>query len=150
MDFNHVLNNQLFPVSFCVVLPLILALLYYRNKKHSTDKRTEIVLCAIEKNSDLDVKEFMQALTPVQKPLSERLILRLHWELAIGSSLTIGAGSFILFCIMAMIYCSITIGHIKDDFLYFIFLATPLLAIGIGLLVAYRMGKKVLAQLKDK
>ena len=42
MDFTYVLNNfvnQLAPIFICVVLPISLTLLYYRNRKHHTDKQ---------------------------------------------------------------------------------------------------------------
>ena len=151
MDFTYVLNNfvnQLAPIFICVVLPVSLARLYYRNRKHHTDKQAEIVMKAIENNSDLDVREFMKALTPVRKPLRERLIERTHWEILLGSSLTLGSAVIMVFCLATFIYSAV-IDSIKDGCLVGIFACSPFLALGVGLLCAYRRDKKVLETLND-
>lgn len=151
MELTYVLNNfvnQLIPICFCVVLPIALVVLYYRNRRHYTDKQAEIVLRAIENNSELDVQQFMQALTPVQKPLRERLIQRSHWELLSGSILTLGSTLIMVICLATLVYSAVQ-GCLKDGFLVGIFFCAPILAIGIGLLVAYRRDKKVLETLND-
>ena len=151
MDFTYVLNNfvnQLAPIFICVVLPVSLARLYYRNRKHHTDKQAEIVMKAIENNSDLDVREFMKALTPARKPLRERLIDRTHWEILLGSGLTLGSAVIMVCCLATFIYSAV-IDSIKDGFLVGIPVCSPFLALGVGLLCAYRRAKKVLETLND-
>ena len=151
MDYTYVLNNfvnQLAPIFICVVLPISLTLLYYRNRKHHTDKQAEIVMKAIENNSELDVRELMKALTPARKPLRERLIERTHWEILLGSGLTLGSAIIMVCCLATFIYSAV-IDSIKDGFLVGVFSCSPFLALGIGLLCAYRRDKKVLETLND-
>ena len=64
-----------------VVLPTIIVWLVSRYKKHETDKRAEIALAAIEKDSDLDLEEFFKKMNPPRRSIKERLLDKLN-ELA--------------------------------------------------------------------
>ena len=44
------------PICIFVVLPIVLVLFYLRNKRYESEKRTEIVMAAIEKNGEIDVQ----------------------------------------------------------------------------------------------
>ena len=52
--FNSLIGN-LVPIAIVVVLPIVMVWLFYRNRQHETDKRSEIVMAAIEKNPEVDV-----------------------------------------------------------------------------------------------
>lgn len=46
-----------------VVLPIIIVALVARAKTNATNKRAEIALAAIEKNSDVDLEQFFKKMT---------------------------------------------------------------------------------------
>lgn len=138
--------DSLIPLAVSGVMPVLIVWLCLKKKKNDTDKRTEIVLAAMEKNNEIDVEEFIKTLNPPQRPLREKLILRLHWELMLGGIFTIfGIVDFIVLAILRFGY------QIAEENIYamgFVF-GVPILAIGVGLLIAYAYGKKTLANLKD-
>lgn len=81
------LENILLPLGICVALPVMIVWLVMRKKTNETNRRTEIVLAAIEKNSEIDVEDFFKKMNPAQKTLKEKLMQRflwgaslLHWE----------------------------------------------------------------------
>ena len=84
-------------ILFCVFLPIISIMsvwLVMRNKANETNKRTEVLLAAIEKNSDLDIEDLIRKMNPKPKAIKERLMSRLLWGLvfiAIGTSLLLSA-----------------------------------------------------------
>lgn len=142
----HELSEMLIPIAICVVLPLVLAWLYYRNRQHTTDKRSEIVMAAIEKNADIDVQDFLSKLNPPQKSFREKMQMALHAELLWGSMLTIAGGMACL-----VILCLVIFFGFKDDDIpaICIFGLVPL-AVGAGLLIAHFNGKKMLEKAGDQ
>ena len=134
------------PVCILVVLPITLLWLYLRNRKYESEKRTEIVMAAIEKNGDIDVQEFFKNLNKPKKTAREKLILQLHWEVLLGSIFTVfGLVVFIALGVMSFV------GGIVDNNVIAASccMGIPTLAIGIGLLIAYFSGRKMLKELKD-
>ena len=47
----ELLCDVMVPIGICVILPVSIVMLYLRARKHETNKRTEILLAAIEKNT---------------------------------------------------------------------------------------------------
>ena len=134
------------PICIFVVLPIVLLLLYLRNRKYESEKRTEIVMAAIEKNGDIDVQEFFKNLNKPKKSVREKMILQLHWELLLGGIFTVfGLVVFIALAVMSFI------GGIVDDKMIAASccLGIPTLALGAGLLIAYFSGRKMMKELKD-
>ena len=90
---EFILDNvvqALIPLGICVVLPIMSIWLVMRNKTNETNKRTEVLLAAIEKNPDMDMEDFIRKMNPKTKTTKERLMSRLLWGLvfiAIGASL---------------------------------------------------------------
>ena len=134
------------PICIFVVLPIVLFLLHLRYKRYESEKRTEIVMAAIEKNGDIDVQEFFKNLNKPKKSVREKMILQLHWEVLLGTVFTIfGLVVFIVLAVLAVGF-----GITKDDVIAMCCVCgIPTLAIGIGLLIAYFSGKKMLKELKD-
>ncbi len=60
-----------------VVLPIIIVALVARAKTNATNKRAEIALAAIEKNSDVNLEEFFKKMNPSRRCIMERLLDRL-------------------------------------------------------------------------
>lgn len=82
------------PIGICVVLPIIIVWLNMRRKTNETNRRTEVLLAAIEKNPDLDMEDFIRKMNPKTKATKERLMNRLLWGLvfiAIGTSTLLSA-----------------------------------------------------------
>lgn len=94
---EFILDNvvqALIPLGICVVLPIMSIWLVMRNKTNETNKRTEVLLAAIEKNPDMDMEDFIRKMNPKTKTTKERLMGRLLWGLvfiAIGTSLLLSA-----------------------------------------------------------
>ena len=134
------------PICIFVVLPIVLLLLYLRNRKYESEKRTEIVMAAIEKNGDIDVQEFFKNLNKPKKSVREKMILQLHWEVLLGTVFTIfGLVVFIVLAVLAVGF-----GITKDDVIAMCCVCgIPTLAIGSGLLIAYFSGRKMMKELKD-
>lgn len=125
-------------ILFCVFLPIISIMsvwLVMRNKANETNKRTEVLLAAIEKNSDLDIEDLIRKMNPKPKATKERLMSRLLWGLviiAIGTSL-----------LLSDIYVYTTGGVIGPVDL---FTSGCLLLIGISFVAVFFISKRMLAK----
>lgn len=122
-----------------VVLPTIIVWLVSRYKKHETDKRAEIALAAIEKDSDLDLEEFFKKMNPLRRSIKERLLDKLLW----GCIFTIfGVCIYMALAVFGMVIDRV----IADMFIGLSMVAVPSLGIGIAFLINYFVGKKALKQ----
>lgn len=81
--------DNLVSLGICVALPITIVWIIQRARKHKIDKRTEIILAAIEKNANIDIEEFMKKMNPEVKTLKERLIAKLMWG---GIVMAVGIG----------------------------------------------------------
>ncbi len=134
------------PVCILVVLPITLLWLYLRNRKYESEKRTEIVMAAIEKNGEIDVQEFFKNLNKPRKTTREKLVMQLHWEVLLGSIFTV----FGLVVFIALGVMSFVGGIVNDNTIAAsCCLGIPTLALGAGLLIAYFSGRKMMKELKD-
>ena len=122
-----------------VVLPVIIVALVTRAKTNATNKRAEIALAAIEKNSDVNLEEFFKKMNPPQRSIKERLLDKLLW----GCIFTLfGAG----------IYVAILVYHMnvedfdRNMFIGLSFIAVPSLGVGLAFLINYYVGRKVLKE----
>ena len=87
-------EETIVPIGICVILPIIIVWLIMRRKTNETNRRTEVLLAAIEKNPDLDMEDLIRKMNPKSKTTKERLMSRLLWGLvfiAIGTSLLLSA-----------------------------------------------------------
>jgi hypothetical protein len=134
------------PICIFVVLPIVLVLFYLRNKRYESEKRTEIVMAAIEKNGEIDVQEFFKNLNKPRKTAREKLVMQLHWEVLLGSIFTI-FGLVVFIALGVLIGFGITKGD--DVIAMSCCLGIPALALGAGLLIAYFSGRKMMKELKD-
>lgn len=138
--------NLILPICICVVLPITIIWLYMRNRKDENEKRTKIVMAAIEKNGEIDVQEFFKNLNKPRKTVREKLAMQLHWEVLLGSIFTIfGLVVFIALGVMSLV------GGLVDQSVIAMSccLGIPTLALGAGLLIAYFSGRKMMKELKD-
>ena len=110
--------------------PIVAILLGVRQKMNETNKRTEIILAAIEKNPEMDVEELMEKISPKKKLLKEKILSKLQ---------------------VGMIATLLGIGFIGGEMYLSIFknssspmgvVGLILLPVGIAFLVSYFTGKK--------
>ena len=66
----------LMPLGVCVVLPVMIVWLVMRTRQNETNKKTEIMLKAIESGATVDT-EFFKSQQRGQKTIKERLLGRL-------------------------------------------------------------------------
>lgn len=137
--------ESLVTLGICVVLPITIIWQIMRKKRHEADKRTEIAMAVIEKNGNIDVQEIIKSLTPPQKPLKERIIMKMHYELIAACILTIFAVA--IFITLAVVAC---MGITKEDiYAMGLIFGVPSLAVGVALFIGYYTSKKMLNQLND-
>lgn len=134
------------PILILVVLPITIFWLYLRNRKDENEKRTQIVMAAIEKNGEIDVQEFFKNLNKPRKTVREKLVMQLHWELLLGGIFTVfGLVVFIALGVMSLVGGLVDLKVIAMS----CYLGIPTLALGAGLLIAYFSGRKMMKELKD-
>lgn len=116
------------------VLPIIIIWLVTRKQTNETNKRTEIIMSALEKNPDVKVAEWLDKLASEKKGklLKEKLLTKLTWGII---CLILGIGTIVYGACFSLVSSMPT------------FLGGgALLAVGIALLVSFFFGKKFLAK----
>lgn len=133
------LDQTLVLLGIFVVLPTIIVWLVSRYKKHEIDKRTEMALAAIEKDSDLDLEAFFRKMNLPSRTIKEKLLDKLLW----GCIFTIfGVCIYMALAVFGMVINSVN----ADMFIGLSMVAVPSLGIGIAFLINYFVGKKALKQ----
>ena len=124
------------PIGICVVLPIIIVWLNMRRKTNETNRRTEVLLAAIEKNPDMDMEDFIRKMNPKTKTTKERLMSRLLWGLVF---IAIGAST-----LLSDIYHVYTTGGVIGP--VDLFTSVCLLLIGISFVAVFFISKRMLAK----
>ncbi len=138
MLITEVLVSVLVPLGICVVLPVVIVWLVQKGKAHETNKRTEIVLAAINANKDINVEDFLKKLEPPRSSVKERLLKKLNSGLvclAIGVGLTGYA-----------LYCDCNYDGGSRGFEFFYIGGALMTLIGIAMLITYFYSKRMLAK----
>ena len=133
----RIMVDDLFIIGICVVLPIVVVLLNTLKARNETNKKTEIMLKAIESGATIDTDLFKTQLTPT-KTIKEKLLARLTAACIVSA---IGLSAIMVMVIAAYI------GSVQTDFFFSIILfGAIILAVGIALFVAYFVGKRMLAK----
>ena len=83
-----------------VVLPIIIVAIVARAKTNATNKRAQIALAAIEKNSDVDLEEFFKKMNQPRPSIKERLLDKLLY----GCIFTLfGAGIYVALAMFGLV-----------------------------------------------
>ena len=130
-------EETIVPIGICVILPIIIVWLIMRRKTNETNRRTEVLLAAIEKNPDMDMEDFIRKMNPKTKTTKERLMNRLLWGLvfiAIGTSL-----------LLSVLYQDYQGGAALDYFPIYSG-SGCLLLIGISFVAVFFISKRMLAK----
>lgn len=133
------LVGTLVPLGICVVLPVLIVWLVTRTRQNETNKKTEIMLKAIESGATIDANFFKDA-HKKQKSTKERLLNRLIWGCATS---ILGAGLAILGIVQWVNWNGTTS---NDSFVVPLIFAGILLAIGIALFIGFFVGRKMLTK----
>ena len=75
---THALIEILVPIGICVILPLGIFWLYYRAQMNKENKRTEIIMKALESNSNIDTDSLVKALENTSQTPQGRRYARLQ------------------------------------------------------------------------
>lgn len=130
--------EDLVPIAICVVLPIAIVWMTTRTRIKRDNLRKEIILAAMEKNSDIDIEEMTKKLNGPKKLLKEKLLTRLLF-----GSIFVGLG--ILIYVAMAVYMRI-FGQDTNMFIGLSFVAVPSLAVGIAFLINFFVGKNMLAK----
>ena len=136
----------IFIIAICVLLPIKMASLLYKNKQYETQKKSDILMAAIEKNEDINVQDFLNKFNPPRKSFEEKMKTMLHLEMLWGSIL-LSVGQLCMLCFIVL--CSVEGFNTEYITLGIIFGIIPI-GIGAGLLVAHSNGKKTMEKNKSQ
>ena len=126
------LENILVPIFVCVVLPVSIVWIIGRTRQNETNRKTEVMLKAIENGADIDPDMFKRpekSPKTIKKDLLDKLT---------GACITSLMGAAFL----ALYFLGV------DFFLNNLlpFAGGVMLAVGIGLFISYIAGKKMMAR----
>jgi hypothetical protein len=109
-----------------------------RQKMNETNRQTEIILAAIEKNPDMDIEELIKKISPKKKLLKEKLLSKL-----LSACIT----TFLGIALLAAAIWVDCMGGMEVDHLHLLYIGGfVLLAVGIAFLINYNVGKKMLVK----
>ena len=132
----------LMPLGVCVVLPVMMVWLVMRTRQNETNKKTEVMLKAIESGATVD-PEFFKSQQRGQKTIKERLLSRL----AGGSILSlIGIAFLVLAIVFANSYAPNGWNFGNSPAPTFAIIGGISLAIGLALFAVFFVGKKIMAR----
>ena len=113
--------------------PIMIAILVYRHKVNATNKRTQIILTALEKNEGSVPEELLKSLNEPKKSTKERLLWKLLWG--------------ILGCLagLGLIIATIVEYYANECFdTELLIYGLVVLAAGVAFLVYYFVGRRAL------
>jgi hypothetical protein len=134
--------DQLLPLGVCVVLPVMIVWLVMRTRQNETNKKTEIMLKAIESGATVDT-EFFKSQQKGQKTIKERLLGRLT-----GASIMtlLGVALLVIAVVFGNSYAPDGWNFSDSPAPVFAVIGGILLAIGLALFAVFFAGKKMLAK----
>lgn len=132
--------EALIPISIVVVLPVLVVMIVMRQRRFEVDKKTEVLLKAVENGTQLD-PSFFEISSPRKRTVKDKLLGRLTTALVTG---TIGLITLVAQIILYSARDMWQSGG--DEVLVFPILSGIILAIGIAFLIVYFVGKKTYAK----
>lgn len=116
-------------------LPIWIALFVYRHKVNATNKRTQVILTALEKNEGSLPKELIKSINEPKKSIKERLL----GKLLLGILCSLAGLGLIIAVIVE--YCTGSREYFDADGLA---LGLVIMAAGVAFLVYYFIGRRAL------
>ena len=135
------MDGILVPIAVCVVLPVMIVWLINRTRQNETNRKTEIMLKAIESGATINAEFFKsQQDQKAPKTIKERLLKRLSG----GCICTLTGLALEAVGIVNYVKWD---GTMSNDFAVVpMILGGILLGIGISLIIVFFVGKKMLAK----
>ena len=135
------MEEILVPIAICVVLPVMIVWLINRTRQNETNRKTEIMLKAIESGATIDADFFKaQQDQKARKTIKERLLKRLSG----GCICTLTGLALEAVGIVNYVKWD---GRISNDSAVVpMIIGGILLGIGVSLIVVFFVGKKMLAK----
>ena len=133
------MDKLLIPLGICVVLPVMIVWLVNRTRQNETNRKTEIMLKAIEAGATIDAN-FFKAQNE-QKTIKERLLKRLSG----GCIFTLMGIAMLLVGLLNRNIIDVTTTSCDSITMPMIFGAISV-AIGLALLIVFFVGRKMLAK----
>lgn len=132
------MEGILIPIAVCVVLPVMIVWLVTRSRQNETNKKTEVMLKAIEAGAPIDANLFQDSVRK-RKSVKERLLNRLM--MACIASLT---GIFVITVglVTWFVYGNVDGRQILSGILA----GGIILAVGLALFIVFFVGRKMLAK----
>lgn len=136
------MEDILIPIGICVVLPVMIVWLINRTRQNETNRKTEIMLKAIEAGATIDAAFFkIQQDQKGPRTIKERLLKRLTGGCVFAfMGVAFAVIGFVNRSMMTEIHMS------NDSFIIPCILGGVFFAIGIALLIGFFVGKKMLAK----
>lgn len=125
-------------VVLTLAIPILIAAFTYRRKLNETNKRAQVVLAAIEKGTGEMPEELLKSLNKPQKSLKQQLLDKLMWGILCSV-----AGVGVAIAAVIEYYYGEEGYPFDADYLI---LSALLLAVGIGFLVYYFVGRRMLSK----
>ena len=116
-------------------LPILIAIFVYRHKVNATNKRTQVILTALEKNEGSLPEELIKSINEPKKSIKERLL----GKLLLGILCSLAGLGLIIAVIVE--YCTGSREYLDADFLA---IGLIMMAAGVACLVYYFIGKRTL------
>ena len=126
-------------IGICVVLPVTIVWLVSRTRQNETNRKTEVMLKAIESGATIDANFFKNAQVK-QRSTKERLLNRLIWGCATS---ILGAGLAALGIILLINWNGTSS---SASFIVPLIFAGIFLATGIALYIGFFVGRKMLTK----
>lgn len=141
------LVDILIPLGVCVVLPVLVVWLVMRKKTNETNRRTEIMLAAIEKGSDVNAEKLLDLFDKTGKPTKTKTTRTALKERLMGKLLTafILMGVGLAFCTFAAITGYLG-GSNPEEISAYTFVGIVCLLVGAAFLISYFISRKFLAE----
>ena len=135
------LFEALIPIGICVILPIIVITLALRTRRHEIDKKTELMIKAVESGAQLDPAFFENAARTGRK---ERTAKDKLMGYLIAACITSGIGLLagVVFTVLATSFSS------KPEMIILLCIlpCAILIAVGIAFFIAYAVGKRTWAK----
>lgn len=86
MDINYFMQDltELVAVVVALAIPIVIAVLAYLRKRNETNKRTQVLLKALEKNNGTLPEDLIAGLNETKRSIKERLLGNLRWGIRLG------------------------------------------------------------------
>lgn len=133
------MQSVLVPIFICCVLPIAIVLIESLQRRHRENKRSEILMKAIETNKDINLERIAEAMAD-RRPRRTPEEIRMR-RLLLGCILSLVGLAFVIIALLSWLIGNMPFG--ADEVVDPMLLAALILPVGISYLIVYFVsGKK--------